>query len=175
MSRAASIRQTSPDGTGWAVFSPCGGYRYQLGRTLTPPGISPSRTCLFLMLNPSTADAFQLDPTVRRCIGFASSWGCDQLLVGNLFALRSTDPKALYETADPVGAQNDSMLRELAELADVVVCAWGVHGAHQDRGRVVRAALQPVFDLHHLGLTKDGHPRHPLYLPAVLTPQRWTA
>lgn len=162
----------------WAEFhdgDPNSRWRYVLARQLTPRVINP-RAVAFVMLNPSTATGEQDDPTIRRCADFARQWQFDQLLVVNLFAYRSTDPAALrslpYEEA--VGPENDSVLRETAIRSDLVVAAWGVHG--KGRGREVAAQLrQRGVQLYHLGLTKDGQPRHPLYLRRATLPQHWEA
>lgn len=140
-----------------AVISPCQLYRYQLTRRWGP-GLS---VC-FIGLNPSTADASADDPTIRRCIGFARTWGFDAIEMLNLFALRATDPRVMKAHEQPVGPDNDGWLQSAQERNDVLVACWGVHGVHQERDQAVRA-----FDLElmHLGLSKDGHPRHPLYLP----------
>lgn len=124
-------------------------------------------TVAFVMLNPSTADETDLDPTCRRCKGFAEDWGYGRLVVGNIFALRSTDPNQLYDHDDPVGPENDEHLRQICEEADLVVAAWGTHGDFHDRGRAVAEMLP---DLHALDTTKAGHPNHPLYQPADREP-----
>jgi hypothetical protein len=144
------------------VFSPCGTYRYTLARQWD--GTRPR--VLFVMLNPSTADEDHDDPTIRRCIGFAQRWGYGAADVGNIFALRSTDPALLYTHGKPVGKDNDEHLRELARRAERVVVAWGNHGAHMGRGAQVldmlgRAGVVPRC----FGLTATGHPLHPLYQP----------
>jgi hypothetical protein len=158
-----------PSGT--AVFSDCERYRYSLTRKLGPG----DRRVLFVMLNPSTATAETNDPTIRRCIGYAKSWCFDVLEVCNLFALRNTDPKALYSHPDPIGPENDGHLVRAARRAELVVCAWGTHGAFQVRGGHVRNILHCVAGVfpHALRVTKDGHPSHPLYLPGDLKPQPW--
>lgn len=141
-----------------AAFSPCFRYRFRLGREwLTGQG-----EVLFVMLNPSTADAEVDDPTIRRCIGFAQRWGFQRLTVGNLFAWRATDPKELKRVDDPVGLENDYHLTEMSMAAEVTIAAWGVHGLYRDRAQEV---LPFLCDVEHLGLTKDGYPKHPLYLP----------
>ncbi|TAA12425.1 DUF1643 domain-containing protein [Pseudoxanthomonas winnipegensis] len=153
-----------------AMVSPCGRYRYSLGRA----GLLGSGTVLFVMLNPSTADADVDDPTIRRCVSFAASWGFKRLEVANLFAFRATDPKAMALAEDPVGPDNDLHLMCAAARAGLVICAWGVNGVHLQRAARVRAMLTGAgHRLHHLGLTKDGHPKHPLYLAAATEPQEW--
>ena len=147
-----------------AQFSDCGKYRYKLSRTWD----RNKGTALFIMLNPSTADASVNDPTVRRCINFAKSWGYGRLYVGNIFALRSTDPKALYGHDDPIGVDNDKYLLEMYEQSDIVIAAWGNHGALLNRSNQVIDLING--DLCCLGQTNIGEPRHPLYLPKNLQP-----
>lgn len=153
-----------------AHFSPCGRYRYRLWRFW---GVGPA--VVWCMLNPSTADETQDDPTIRRCIGFARSWGAAGVVIVNLFALRSTDPAALYDCADPVGPANDGAILSAASAeASPVMAAWGVHGAHLGRGRAVAEMLGAHgVEIQCLGTTKDGHPRHPLYVRADARPVRW--
>lgn len=128
----------------------------------------------FVMLNPSTADASRLDPTNRRCMGFARDWGFGGAVVTNIFALRSTDPRGLVEALDPVGPDNDAQVVDAARNADRLIAAWGTHGALHGRGAEVRAGLESEgVDLHVLRLTRAGHPAHPLYLPRDLVPVRW--
>lgn len=154
-----------------AYFSPCGRYRYLLTRTWDP-GLS--RVC-WVMLNPSTADAEKLDPTNRRCLRFAQAWGYGGMVVVNLFALRATNPRALYGSDDPAGPENLHYIQEAAGSAAGVIAAWGVHGTYRGQAGVVAAMLRARLSatLYHLGCTKEGQPRHPLYLPARVTPQRW--
>lgn len=147
---------------GDAVFSRCRAYRYALWREWDPAG----PTVLFIGLNPSTADHRRDDPTIRRCIGFAQAWGFGRLAVGNIFAYRTPHPALLKRAASPVGRANDRWLRRLADEADLVVAAWGVHGAHRDRAAAV---LRYLPRPRCLGTTKDGAPRHPLYLPRAAT------
>lgn len=145
-----------------AVLSQCGAYRYWLTRDWTSGG----KRAVFIMLNPSTADAIQDDPTIRRCIDFAKRFGCDGLLVVNLYALRSTDPDALWNHPDPVGPENDAHIQWAlwaAEMSDApVIAAWGAN-ARQDRVDEV-LELPGMLACQALGLTKAGQPRHPLYL-----------
>ena len=116
------------------------------------------------MLNPSTADARRDDPTIRRCMGFARTWGYGGVEVVNLFALRATDPSRLRIARDPVGPENDAHIRAVARRSSALVVAWGIHGALRERDAEVLALLSRRAPTHSLGWTKDGHPRHPLYL-----------
>lgn len=146
-----------------AVISACWRYRYVLTRQVGPG----TRTATFIMLNPSTADATTDDPTIRKCIGFARRWGCGQLTVLNLFAFRATDPAEMRRAEDPVGPENQAWLENtLAGIGDgPVVCGWGVHGEYMDQdltmlGWLARLGIRPCA----LAITKDGHPKHPLYV-----------
>lgn len=146
-----------------AVISACGRYRYLLTRQV----VRGARTATFIMLNPSTADATNDDPTIRRCIGFARQWGCGRLAVLNLFAFRATDPADLKRAAEPVGPENRTWFDRTLSVpnSDPVVCAWGVHGEHMSQdlavlGWLAGYGVEPVA----LGVTRDGHPKHPLYL-----------
>ena len=118
---------------------------------------------MFVGLNPSTADETKDDNTVRRCIGFAKDWGFGSLVLVNLFAYRSTDPNALLLVADPVGAENDTYILAASRAVERVVVAWGTKGTLLGRDKRV-ASLLPHS--HCLGVTKSGHPKHPLYLAA---------
>lgn len=124
----------------------------------------------FVMLNPSTADAAQDDPTIRRCVGFAERLGYGGILVVNLFAFRATSPADMKTAPDPVGPDNDSEILGLFDYARAwripIVAAWGTHGAFRDRGDFVRMlAGRAGVNLYCLGRTAEGHPKHPLYLP----------
>jgi hypothetical protein len=152
-----------------AEFSPCRRYRYALLRGWE----RQKGYAMFIGLNPSTADETVDDPTIRRCMGFARAWGYGALCMVNLFAYRATQPADMLAQADPVGPLNDVYLTHLAASADVVVAAWGNHGQHLERDQRVRGLLGQ--QLHYLRLTKDGHPGHPLYLPATLRPVVWAA
>jgi hypothetical protein len=154
-----------------ATFSNDRVYRYVLTRTwdVVLPSVN------FLMLNPSTADAFQLDPTNRRCVGFAQAWGYGSMVTTNIFAFRSTDPAGLRTTADAVGPENDDAILSAAMNADLVIAAWGTHGELQGRGTAVREMLVGAgIALHALRLTKAGHPGHPLYVAGDTLPTTWT-
>lgn len=146
-----------------AIISKCGNYRYTLTRELS----KEPRIVVFIMLNPSTADATQDDPTIRRCIGFAKALHCGRMIVLNLYAYRATNPRDLAFVADPIGPENDNYLTKIKTLAGkpLVIAAWGANGKHFERSKQVMALLDGI-KVHCLGLTDEGRPRHPLYLPA---------
>ena len=152
-----------------ALISDCQKYRYWLTRG------GPGRRVAFVMLNPSTADGTDDDPTIRRCWGYASFWGFHELAVVNLYAYRSTDPAALRSVADPVGPDNARHQRYFVKTSALTVCAWGANanpGAVEDFVRRVREFGGPP--LYCLGTTAAGQPRHPLYMPARITPTLWS-
>ena len=124
------------------------------------------------MLNPSTADAEADDPTVTRCLRRARDWGYGRLLVVNLFAWRSTDPRALREVNDPVGPENFEAIRWALKESQMFVCAWGAHGKTLDLGQLLLKRLTQFYPgrAHALKLNADGTPAHPLYLPYTATP-----
>jgi hypothetical protein len=148
-----------------AVFDTSGRYRYSLTRRWAHGG----QRAAFVLLNPSTADAARDDPTIRRCISFARSWRYNELEVVNLFAFRATLPRDLRQARNPVGPDNDAFLLRAVDAAHLVLLAWGIHGTLA--GRAAQAlALMKGRDLRCLGETRDGHPRHVLYLPKHLEP-----
>ena len=158
------------DAASVAEYSDCEKYRYKLTRIWDPAG----RKVLFVMLNPSTATEVQNDPTVERCERRARTLGYGGFRVTNIFAWRDTDPKAMRAALDPVGPANDAAILDGTAWANTVVAAWGTHGAHLDRGAhveaLLRASAQPVY---HLGITKDGHPKHPHYISYSEQPRLW--
>ncbi len=127
----------------------------------------------FLMLNPSTADELQLDPSCTRARHYAERWGYGALIVTNVFAWRATDPAEMKAAPDPVGRGNDAAILRAASEAAIVVCAWGNHGAHLERSKKILRLLKDV-DLHVLKMNGGGEPAHPLYLRAALKPKRWS-
>lgn len=156
-----------------ASFSPDRIHRWSLWRCWE--GCFLGDMIAFIGLNPSTADESANDPTVTRCINFAKRWNYPGMFMLNIFAFRATDPKAMKAADDPVGESNDLALRFFSGNVHRVVCCWGTHGAFRDRGPHVKRMLQgmPTAELCHLGLTKHGHPKHPLYLPGDTKPERW--
>uniref|UniRef100_UPI0035ADD7BD DUF1643 domain-containing protein n=1 Tax=Paenirhodobacter enshiensis TaxID=1105367 RepID=UPI0035ADD7BD len=157
-----------------AVYSDDERYRYLLTRTWDAAG----PRALFVMLNPSTATEVQNDPTVERCERRARTLGFGAFRVTNIFAWRATDPKDMRAQPDPVGPENDRAILDSVDWAAgpgaKIVCAWGSHGAHLDRGRHVEALLRGTGrELFHLGLTKAGAPKHPLYIGYERQPELW--
>ena len=178
------IDQWSEDRTGWAKFSDDMTMRYRLarsldGRPLVYPRNASDERCVFVMLNPSTADAFILDPTIKRCVSFAAALGADVLEVVNIFAMRSTDPQALYKRTFASRGDDQTASEEIMDAcvgAVRVIAGWGKHGALDFRGDVVRSILRHAgVKLYHLGLNRDGSPKHPLYLKGGTEPQEWTS
>jgi len=152
-------------------------YRYVLDRKFLDT--ESNRIAIFVLLNPSQADENVGDPTVRRCMAYARRWNCSGLTVLNIFALRSTDPKALYTHHEPIGSENDYYIGRtirqayLRSPADpIVICGWGAHGRFKDRGKRVLSLLREQLAKPPcaLRLLSDGTPAHPLYLPADLEP-----
>ena len=158
-----------------AVLSPCGTYRYKLTRTWDT---SLPKVC-WIMLNPSTADAIEDDPTIEKCMKFSRAWGYGGLIVVNLFAFRATDPKDLVAASrrgdDVVGLANDQHIQiALHECPKLAIAAWGAHGNLQGRGMRVLKSCQNALGgervLHALKVNQDGTPSHPLYLLDSSTP-----
>jgi hypothetical protein len=168
--RYVTDEATGPEGKALATFDATRAYRFRLTRTWDPdrPRVN------FVMLNPSTADAHSIDPTVRRCVGFATSWGFGCIEVTNLFAFRATDPRVLMARGEPVGDGNDRAIIDSATSADQVVVAWGTKGSHRGRGAEVEALLRSIgVRPMALGVTRGGHPAHPLYLRKDTVAHAW--
>jgi len=156
-----------------AAFSPCGRYRYRLWRRWRD-----GPHLLWILLNPSTADAEHNDPTIRRCIGYARDWGFAGIVVVNLFAYRATRPVQLREAPDPVGPAGDRALALAVREPGVgrVMAGWGQHGDWRNRASTVYRMLhaqRPGPILHALGVTARGQPRHPLYCRKSAPPRPW--
>lgn len=152
--RMSSTRKT-------AKLSRCRKFRYVLSREWD----SGEGTCLFVMLNPSTADAKKDDQTISKCVGFAQRWGFRRMEVVNLFAYRATDPKKLLKAKDPVGPQCDLYLDAAIFKAKRVVIAWGSTKVPKaDRVAKVLGLVANqggAVEFGALGRTKNGDPRHP--------------
>lgn len=161
-----------------ASISECGRYRWWLRRVWDAPLLNDGRfqgVINFVMLNPSTADAEIDDPTIRRCIAYAKSWGYGGLTVTNLYAFRSTDPRELKRATNPVGEWNSRYVREFANDADMTVCAWGNNAEPYHAQEVLGWLLESSDKVTALRVSKTGQPCHPLYLPGNLEPQPFGA
>jgi|AGTN01.2.fsa_nt_gi Uncharacterized protein conserved in bacteria len=150
-----------------AEFDPTGKYRYTLSRIWD----ADKPIAIFVMLNPSTANAEDDDPTIRRCIRFAQDWGYGGLRVVNLFALVSSDPAKLVTEPDAVGEENDMHIIRAINQSGIVIAAWGSFKEARKRAREVLAMLRMGCCIYCLGQNSDGSPKHPLYIPAAIKPQ----
>lgn len=157
-----------------AVISPCGHYRYRLERQCAGEGATA-----IIMVNPSTADATNDDATIRKLRGFGDRYSWGQIIIGNLFAYRSTDVRALASVEDPIGPFNDLHLADMLRDADRLVVAWG---PATKLPRHLRGRYRRISELAHLvsrrpqsigAPAKDGHPCHPLMLPYSRQLQPW--
>jgi len=154
-----------------AKFSRCRRWRYLLWRCWD----EAKPVANFLMLNPSTADEFKLDPSCTRARNYAERWGFGALVVTNIFGWRATDPQDMKSAKDPVGRGNDMAILQAAKEATLVVCAWGNHGLYLERAERVTALLRrESVELSFLRMNGEGQPAHPLYLPSSLTPTVWS-
>ncbi|KAA8610415.1 hypothetical protein AL036_00595 [Salipiger aestuarii] len=152
--------------TSRALYSPCERYRFGLERRWGTGG-----TLLWIMLNPSTADERRNDPTIERCQRRARRMGFGAMRIANLFAFRATRPADLRRADAPIGAENDALVHQWHEEAAMTVAGWGVHGSFMGRGP--RLAGDLAAPVHMLGLTRGGHPRHPLYVAYDVDPTLW--
>jgi hypothetical protein len=161
------------------ILSDCGSYRYRLWREWG----HGRPTLAFLMLNPSTADHLVDDPTITRCTSRAIRGKFGRLEVANLFPLRATDPDELLTHAEPIGPRSaaggtvtaDGAIMDAIDHATMVICAWGSHPAAAERAAEVLHLVRMCDmrnKLFHLGLNKDGSPRHPLYIAASTRPKQ---
>jgi hypothetical protein len=152
-----------------AGFSPDEKHRYFLSIKWDA---SKASVC-FIGLNPSTATEMIDDPTIRRCKGFAKSWGYGGIVMKNIFAFRATDPKDMKAAADPVGKLNTTEFLKGRSVGQFVIGAWGNHGNFQDRSKIVAEGFleYPKKELHALKVTQSGEPSHPLYLKGDLKPR----
>lgn len=155
-----------------ALYSPCDTYRYGLTRVWA----ADAPRLLYILLNPSTATEEQNDPTIARCEKRAQLLGYGSFRVVNLFAFRATDPADLKRAEIPLGPDNLEFLQQsaLGWNPDLILCGWGAHGTYLNQSSIVLQNLRAwSVPLWHLGLTKMGEPRHPLYLSYRTQPQRW--
>ena len=146
-----------------ARFSFCYRYRYSLERSWD----GGKGRVLFIGLNPSTADHKRDDPTIRRCVGFAKSWGYQSMEIVNLFAFRSACPKGLKAVSDPVGKQNDRWIRNAEKRSDITIACWG--SINMGRGRAAKLIKKLKYP-YCLKINQTLEPAHPLYMRADLKP-----
>lgn len=157
-----------------AEFSHDKKYRWVLRRQVGSPG---GGNVVFIGVNPSTADAASDDATVRRLKSFTDFWFYSSFSIVNPFSLVSSTPAALAQAADPIGKETDYWIRKEVNDADLVVPMWGDIGKvpphlryrFDDVKRMIGVRRMKVF-----GLTKHGHPQHPLYLPTATKLKDWT-
>jgi hypothetical protein len=150
-----------------AVLDETGVYRYLLWRIWDKS--KPRVT--FIMLNPSTADANIDDATIRRCVGFADTWGYGGMEVVNLFAYRATHPEVLKLCDDPIGPENDDYIFISSARSMMIIAAWGTNGGFKNRDKAV---LELIRNVYCIDVSKEGHPKHPLYLKSDLKPKLLT-
>lgn len=163
-------RVKTADGYREAVYSPCETYRY----SLTAEWDANASRLLFVMLNPSKATELANDPTIERCERRARALGYGAFRAVNLFALRETSPQKLKAAKNPEGPRNRAAILNSAKWADDILAAWGVHGEFCAKGPETETILRKKGHvLHCLGCTKDGHPRHPLYVSYKVKPKEW--
>ncbi len=155
--------------TSGATFSHDHLYRYKLWRIRA----NAKKILGFIMLNPSTADEIDNDPTVARCLRRAYNLGYDGLIIGNMYAFRTTSPVELAEAGYPIGLENDRYLRGMAEICSTIVLGWGSHAKIMREIEVVKLIRSINPNLCHLGLTKAGQPRHPLYIAYDVEPIKY--
>lgn len=162
-----------------AILSDDERYRYLLWRPTENKEPSYKRPVTFIMLNPSTADHNEDDPTVRRCMDFGARWGFGSIVIVNLFAFRTPYPRELKEAlgndVDIEGPDNEFHVLNAAEHSDLIVAAWGTHGEiDQQDVNMLAAVINSGYELHHLGLTAKNMPKHPVRLAKTTKPELWT-
>lgn len=154
-----------------AYLSPCRQYRYILHRTVSMVG---DKTYAYFGINPSVADEHRDDRTLSRLIDFTKSYGGKDLLLGNVFAYRSTDVKALANVADPCGPCNNDAIQTIINASDILIACWcNKHKIprqlHDHITKLTQKLIDTVRPLYVFGTTGSGDPKHPLYLPKTTT------
>lgn len=155
-----------------AIIDLTGKYRY----TLTRIWDKSRGKVVFILLNPSTADAIEDDPTLKKCIGFAKRWGYGSLEVVNLFAYRATEPEDLKQADDPIGIENDLYIKKAVNNTDLIILGWGnnceMWGRYHHFSQRHKQVLNLIIDFksYYLVITKEGHPKHPLYVGYDIRP-----
>jgi hypothetical protein len=167
MVNSSQLFEAAKSSASGAAFSPDRVWRYALWRSM----LGGVGSMVVIGLNPSTADERQNDPTIRRCMRYAKDWGYANLFVLNLFAFCATAPADLKRASDPVGPRNDEWLRQISADAQLTLVAWGNNGRWRQRDSMVKRLLaRPKC----LGITKEGAPLHPLYVPADRIPSEYS-
>lgn len=152
------------------LFSECGTYRYSLSRKL---GSTHKRVLTFVLLNPSTANEVKNDPTVARCQKYAETHGYSEMIVVNLFGLRSTDPKKLKTELAPIGIQNLMEVAKALKAANTIIVGWGSNEMAKRWFNGIRETLFEGYDMYAFGTNLDGMPKHPLYVVTGTPLQLW--
>lgn len=148
-----------------ATLSPDEYFRFSLTRAwINTKDRDYHRSALFIMLNPSTANNYQDDPTVKRCVNIADTHDCDRLTIVNLFPFITPIPKVLMKWTAEKLDQNDAHIRDALEHTQLIICAWG----SLVKDEILRSRAREVLKLIHvptfaLHINKDGNPKHPLY------------
>jgi hypothetical protein len=156
-----------------AILSDCGIYRFLLARSVRPVGgyfLKP--TVCFVLNNPSTADAIRDDQTVRKCWAYTRYWGYEHMVFANTNPFRSTDPELACMPPEDVLEENDKVLKRCGASAELIICAWGTKASPELAARAL-GILWAQKSLYVLELSKDGIPKHPLYLKGYLPPTLW--
>lgn len=151
-----------------AALSSDARFRYELIRQWD----SNNRSVAFILLNPSTADSAEDDNTIRRCVGFAQRWGYGGIVIYNLYAYRTRYPQELKAARYPVGPDNDTWLKKLADSRMDIVAAWGVHAQNDRVQDVVKLINRPMMCI---SVNADGSPSHPLMLSYQTQRRAWTS
>jgi hypothetical protein len=156
-------------------ISKCGRFRYALEHVFEP-GL-PLKRVMWIGLHPTLIDEVDRDPTLRRLVAFSSRLGYTSFVLTNLFALRTARPLELVSAEDPIGPENDAVLRDFAQSSESIIACWGSNGSLRKRDDRVTAMLRNATSkpLQSLSRNGDGSPKHPLYVrwDTVLTAYPW--
>jgi hypothetical protein len=108
-----------------AIISQDEKYRYRLWRIWD----QNLPTIFWIMLNLSTADANNDDPTIKKCIGFSEKLGFGGMYIGNLYPFRATNPKDLRDKSESElfgNERNEPHLCEMYNLSTLTIFARGL-------------------------------------------------
>ena len=124
---------------------------------------------LFIGLNPSKADDVEDDNTVRRLITFSQSWGFGGFYIVNLYSFIATEPEDMIrwyymrtnKMQRALFKQNMEYALRYARICSMTAFCWGAGIPNEEAStRYIRT----FRDAYCFGHTKDGHPKHPLFL-----------